>query len=278
MPTVTVDQRASLSGWRSYVSEMWNRREFAWYLATGNLTARNASTALGLFWWVLNPLMLAAVYFIVFGLIFGGREGEPQFLGWLLSGLFAFNFTTTSMTSGANSILHNSKLLVNIRFPRLILPAAALIEAAIGFLASMAIYYVIAWPTNGVAPTASLLLLPVAVVIHVLLNTGLAALTARLAVPFRDINNLLPHLTRLWLYLSPIIWPLVFIEDQPQWAQDALEFANPLFSLLSLYRTALMGREFHPEHLFLAAGWALLIFIAGVLSFVRFEGNMVRHL
>ena len=126
MSTVTVSRRPQLSRWRSYVRDLWSRREFAWFLASGNLKARNASTALGLAWWVLNPLIMAGVYFLVFGFIFNARQGESQYLAYLLSGMFAFNFVTMSMTGGANSILANSKLLANIRFPRLILPLSAL--------------------------------------------------------------------------------------------------------------------------------------------------------
>ncbi len=244
----------------------------------GNLKARNASTALGLFWWVLNPLILAAVYFLVFGWLFNARGRDPQFLSYLLSGLFVFNFTSTAMTSGANSILQNAKLLVNIRFPRMILPASALMEALVGFLSSLAIYYLITYPANGVAPTRWLLLLPVAIIIHVIFTTGLSAATARLAIPFRDINNLLPHVTRLWLYLTPIVWPLQLLESRPEWAQRAFEYANPLFSLVALYRTALMGRPFEWSNLWAAAVWAVIVGVLGVLSFVRYEGNMVRHL
>jgi teichoic acid transport system permease protein len=276
MSTVTVSDRARLSEWRSYVRELWNRREFAWFLAMGNLKARNASTALGLFWWVLNPLLLATVYFIVFGLLFP-RSDESAFLSWLLSGIFAFTFTTTAMTSGANSILANSKLLVNVRFPRMVLPLSALAEAGVGFLASLGIFYVLAWPFNGVGPSRWLVVLPVVLVLHTAMNLGLAALTARLAVPFRDINNFIPHATRLWLYLSPIIWPVSFLDGKPDWAVRILEL-NPMYSVLSLYRTALMGREFEVEALIGALIWVGVLGALGVISFVRFEGNMVRYL
>ncbi len=278
MSTVTASDRARLSAWRVYVRDLWERREFAWFLAMGNLKARNASTALGLFWWILNPLMLAGVYYIVFGFIFSGtREGEPAFLAWLISGIFAFTYTSTAMTSGANSILANSKLLVNIRFPRMILPVAALVEAGVGFLASLGIFYVIAWPVNGIRPGLSLVWLPLAVTLHTLFNLGLAAATARLAVPFRDINNIIPHLNRLWMYLTPIIWPMAFIEAKAQWAQNVIQ-ANPLFPYMALYRKALMGRELDPLNIWLAIFWAVVALGVGVISFVRFEGNMVRHL
>jgi len=277
MSTVTVSQRARLSGWRPYVHDLWSRREFAWFLAMGNLKARNASTGLGLFWWVLNPVLMSAVYFVAFGIIFKGRRADPEFLAWLLSGMFAFNYTATAMTSGANSIIGNRNLLVNIRFPRLIFPITGLIETGIGFLASLGVYYVIVWPTNGVRPSSSLVWLPVAIVLHTAFNMGIAAFVARLAVPIRDVNNLIPHLNRMWLYLSPIIWPITLLDDLPSLAQRVIE-ANPMFVILSVYRAALMGRQLEASDVWLTAFWAAIALVAGVLSFVRYEGNMVRHL
>ncbi len=277
MSTVTADQVPRLSGWRNYLRNLWRWREFGWFLAMGNLKARNASTTLGLFWWVLNPMIMAAVYFLVFGLILDGRRGEPQFVAWILSGVFVFNYTSTAITSGANSILSNGRLLINIRFPRLVLPISAIIETGAGFLLSLGVYFLIAWPADGVVPGLTVLLLPLVVVLHTVFNLGLAGWAARLAIPFRDINNLIPHLTRLWLYVSPIIWPLTFLRDRGGWVED-VAVINPMFGLLSLYRTALMGRDPDLTAVLLAVGWTLLVGVGGILSFVRHEGNMVRHL
>ena len=275
--TVTANQAPSLSGWRTYLRNLWRWREFGWFLAMGNLTARNASTSLGLFWWVLNPLIMAGVYFLVFGVIFEGRRGDADFVAWLLAGVFVFNYTATAMTSGANSILANQRLLVNIRFPRLVLPISAIIETGIGFVLSMVVYYVIVWPANGILPGVTIIWLPFAIGLHTLFNLGLAGWTARLAIPFRDINNLIPHLNRLWLYLSPIIWPLSFLENHGQWIEQ-LARLNPMFGILSLYRLALMGRELDVFAFVIALGWTVLVGGGGIISFVRHEGNMVRHL
>lgn len=261
---------------RNYLSDLWARREFAWYLAAGNLKARNASTALGLFWWVLNPLLLGLVYFVVFGILFGDNRPD-DYVAYLLSGMFVFHFTHQSMTGGANSILQNSKLLANLKFPRMVLLLSAVIESGIGFLASLVVYYAIAIPTAGVWPSLSLLWIVVALPIQVLMNLGLAALVARLAVPFRDINNLIPYLNRLWLYLSPIIWPLSFLDNAGE-VMNTLVRLNPMFDLISLYRTALMGMPFDPQALLLAAIWGVGLFLLGAGLFVTYENRMVRYL
>lgn len=275
--TVTASDAPRLSAWRSYLADLWRRREFAQYLASANLRARNANTALGLAWWVLNPLMLSLVYFLVFGILFGQVDETPRYLPHLLSGMFVFNFTVLSMTGGANSILGNMSLLANIRFPRLILPISALIESTIGFLASLLVFYALSIPVDGIWPGLHLLALPGVLGLHILFNLGLAAITARLVIPFRDINNLIPHFTRLWLYLSPIIWPLSFVTDRAPWVTDWLPL-NPMVPLTGLYRWVLMGDALAPGTLGAGIAWSLGMFVVGIIAFVRYEGNMVRHI
>lgn len=261
---------------RKYLRDLWSRREFAWYMAAGNIKARNASTALGLFWWVLNPLLLGLVYYLVFGIFFGASRPE-DYVAYLLSGMFVFHFTHQSMTGGANSILQNTKLLANLKFPRMVLLIAAVLESGIGFAASILVLYAIAFPANGIFPSLSTLWLLVVVPLHVLMNLGLAALVARVSVPFRDITNFLPYATRLWLYLSPVIWPLSLLESQSETLQSLAEL-NPMFQLISVYRTALIGAPFDAAALLASAAWAGALFLVGSALFVTYENRMVRYL
>ncbi len=259
-----------------YVGDLWQRREFALALGLGNLKARNASTSLGLFWWVLNPLLLGGVYFLVFGILFGDRRPEG-FLVYLLSGIFAFHFTGQSMTGGANSIIQNARLLANLRFPRLLLPISTLIEATVGFAVSLGVFFVIAAFYGHADFTYRIAYLPAIMAIQVVFNLGLSAITARLAVPFRDINNLLPYVNRIWLYTTPIIWPLSFLNDMDSRIETIIRL-NPMFSIVGLYRSALLGGPFHMEHLIGAVAWATAIGVIGVAAFVKYEGRMVRYL
>jgi len=259
-----------------YLRDLARRREFALALGTGNLKARNANTGLGILWWVLNPLLLGAVYYLVFGVIFPGRRPD-NFLVYLLSGMFVFHFTSQSMTGGANSIISNAKLLANLRFPRLILPISALIEAASGFLVSLGLLVSIAVITGQASITHRILYLPVVIGVHLLFNLGLGAMTARLAVPFRDINNLIPYINRIWLYLSPIIWPLSFLDDAEPWVRTAIRL-NPMYDFIGLYRSALLGSPIIADHVIGAVAAALVVGFLGIGLFVKYEGHMVRYL
>lgn len=264
---------------RNYIRDLWARREFAWYLAMGNLKARNASTALGLLWWVVNPLLLGAVYGLVFGVVFpkAVRGDEPSYVAYLLSGIFPFYYTRSAMVGGVNSIVSNTRLLANLNFPRLVLPLSALLESFVGFLASLGIFYVIVGPVDGVWPSASILWLLPAIVIHTIFNFGLSTIVARVAVPFRDLNNLVPYFARLWLYLSPIIYPVSFFDNADEWV-GAIFRANPLLPILNMYRGALLGNPVTSNDVIGAVLWALAVASIGVVSFIKYEGRMARYL
>lgn len=278
MPTTSLAPRRVVGAARKYFSDLWSRREFAWYLAMGNLKARNASTTLGLLWWVLNPLLLGAVYWLVFGVLFNrGEVDGVGFLPFLLSGIFPFFFTQQSMTAGVNSITGNAKLLANINFPRLALPLSALLESFVGFVTSLGVYFLIVGPISGIWPGVHTLWLIPTIAIHVVFNFGLATLVARIAVPFRDLNNLVPYFTRLWLYLSPILYPPSFLDGQPPWVHFGIGL-NPLQPVLGLYRHALVGMPVNlSSNLLAAAAWAIGIAVVGGFWFVKYEGRMARY-
>lgn len=264
-----------------YLQDLWRRREFAVALGLGNLKARNASTSLGLFWWVLNPLLLGGVYFLVFGVFFQ-RSRPADFLVYLLSGMFPFHFTSQSMTGGANSIIQNAKLLSNLRFPRLLLPISTLIEAVVGFLASLVVLLVIVAIAGVALPdqqffTFRLAYLPAIILIHLAFNLGLAAITARLAVPFRDINNLLPYVNRIWLYTTPIIWHLSLLDGLDPFLVSIVKF-NPMYHIVGLYRSAVLGSPLVMEQVIGSLMWAAAIGLIGVALFIKNEGHMVRYL
>lgn len=264
----------------TYVTELWRRREFAWFLAMGNFKARNASTALGLFWWVLNPILLSLVYFLIFGIIFPGARD----IIYLMSGMFVFHFTSQSLTGGANAVLQNSKLLTNLKFPRLILPLANLIESLIGFSVSLVILLLVQFsvglfsPDTAMLPTSAIWLLVLAIPLQFLFNLGLSSITTRLAVPFRDINNFIPYINRVWLYTSPIIWPLSMLSTERGQVFAPYAELNPMFPIISVYRAALIGDPFNPEMLWRFAIWAVVLGMFGIGLFVRYEGQIARHL
>lgn len=261
----------------TYVKELWERREFAVFLAMGKLKARNASSVLGLVWWILNPLILASIYFLVFGFIFEGKKGDPEYLGYLLAGMFPYQYTSGSIVGGANSIIGNGKLILNLRFPRLLLPLSEIVYSAAGFGFALFAFAMAILPLNGFEMRPAVLIIFPAFLLQTLLNVGLGCLFATLVVWSRDVRNLLPFLLRLWLYLSPIIWPVDRIGSAPEIFQVILK-ANPMYSILEMYRGALLGWDFSGQAVLTAAIWSVGLFVVGLWTFRKNEAQLARHL
>jgi len=96
-------------------------------------------------------------------------------------------------------------------------------------------------------------------------------------VPFRDINNLIPYINRIWLYLTPIIWPLSFLDSAGPTIKTLVQF-NPMYDMVGLYRSALLGTPLIMDEVVGAIVWAMVVGVVGVTFFVKYEGHMVRHL
>lgn len=175
-------------------------------------------------------------------------------------------------------LVSNARLLANLRFPRLVLPVSALVESAIGFVVSLGVLLLLAGALGQLSLGLQTFWLVPAFIVQTMFNVGLASLAARVAVPFRDLGNVLPYLLRFWLYLSPIIWPIALMEEHASaWIVRILE-ANPMYSFIWLYRTALLGWEADLRHALSAGLWAVGIGLIGVWAFVRSENQMVRYL
>jgi teichoic acid transport system permease protein len=273
--TVSARPRSSRFG---YLSELWARREFIWYSALADMRAKHANTVFGIGWWVLSPLLLGSVYLLVFGYILETRRGDPNYIGFLLAGLFAFTYSRELMTRGPQSIRTNGSIIAARRFPRLILPLTAVMQSAVGFAASLVPFVLIAGLTNGDWPGMHTFIIIPIFILQTLFNIGLATIFAQLIVPFPDVGNAMQFVGRIWLYTSPVIFPIeVRLKALNEAAFTAITIFNPMVSILGVWRGALLNRPIEDWMWYGAIGWSLLVFTVGVLTFVRNEDRLVRH-
>ena len=274
-PVLALSRRDGLG---AYVADLWRRRHFVWHLAMGGVRSRTSSTTLGLLWWMLDPLILGGIFLLVFGLILNTRRGDPNYIGFLLSGLFAFTYTRTTMMDGANTLASNSQLIATERFPRMVFPLAAVLEGALAFSLSLVPFYLIAGSVHGDWPGPFTLILIPAFIFQTLFNLGLSLLVAQLVIPFRDIGNVVGHLARIWMYTSPVIYPLdERLANAPRVFSDILQY-NPMAAILGLYRTALLDRPTEAYHWWGSAAWAVGLVVIGTITFRRMEYKLPRYL
>jgi teichoic acid transport system permease protein len=254
---------------RDYLPELWARREFVYELARCTLRAQNYLNAFGQLWLVLNPLLLGSVYYVLVDIISNGKHASNYF-AVLLAGLFLFNFFSGILSQSAGSIIGSSRLVLNSRLPRLVLPITQIVIAFMRFLPSMLVFLVVheieglPWGLNAFYALPAFLEVA-------MFGAGLGFVCATLQVYFRDFANLLPYVVRIWLFLSPVLWEL-----QTELAHHDLKShviaLNPLSPMIGSWGDALVYNVTPPYSWVLQGlGWSAGALVLGVLVFIRRE-------
>jgi teichoic acid transport system permease protein len=225
----------------SYLARMWRYRDFIRYAGLSRLRAEHQSMVLGGAWNLLNPLLQAAVYFLVFGVIFAARDAVANYAAFLVIGVFVFLYTARAVQSGGKSLTSSAALVTQINFPRAALPLASSVREAAAFVSAVVVLLIFV-PVTGEPLAWSWWLLVPLLILQTLFNVGLALIFARLSFQFRDIDNLLPHALRLWMYVSGVFFGTAMVTSH-------LGVGNPLVALF----------ELNPTHVFISVARGLLM-------------------
>jgi ABC-type polysaccharide/polyol phosphate export permease len=257
----------------SYLRELWRRREFALELSRTELRAQHFNTVFGQLWLILNPLLLACVFFILVDIL-RSRSGGLEFFAHLMAALFVYNFVTDSMRQAVKSVTGGGKLILNTAFPRVLLPTASVLTAFKRFLPTLLIFipvYLAAGPTPG----AELLWAIPVVALFALIASGLSMFVAAGQVYFRDLKNFLNYALRIWLYGSPILYYATEVPDRYRW----LLVINPIAPLLDAWSN-ILDKGIAPDagDLALGAAWGVVLFVAGGLFFISRERDFAVRL
>ncbi|WP_405652913.1 ABC transporter permease [Streptomyces sp. RK9] len=275
----------SVSGARpglfEYVRQLWGRRHFILAFSQAKLTAQYSQAKLGQLWQVATPLLNALVYFLIFGLILKADRGMERevYIPFLVTGVFVFTFTQSSVMAGVRAISGNLGLVRALHFPRASLPISFSLQQLQQLLFSMIVLFVVA-VGFGSYPRLSWLLIPPVLALQFLFNTGLALIMARLGSKTPDLAQLMPFVMRTWMYASGVMFSIpVMLKEHPAWIADILQW-NPAAIYMDLMRFALIdgyGSENLPPHVWLvAAGWALLVAAGGFVYFWKAEERYGR--
>jgi len=262
-------------GIADYTRELWGRRHFILAFSTANNAVGYSASFLGQAWQLLTPLLNAAVYYLIFGVLLHTKRGVNNYVAFLVIGIFIFTFTQTSLIGGARAISSNVGLTRVLHFPRAVLPVSSTLVALQRLVYSMIVMLPIVLITGERPRWQWLLLLP-ALVLQSMFCLGLAFFIARVGAKIPDTSQLLPFLIRTWLYVSGVFYSIqAFSADRPHWVKVLLE-VNPGSVYVELVRAALI-EEPRPTYLWwLAVGWAVVVLVAGYLFFWQAEEQYGR--
>jgi lipopolysaccharide transport system permease protein len=248
------------------LADLWSHRDLLIFLAWRDVKVRYKQTVLGVAWAVLQPLLTTVVFTILFGrLAHLPSDGAPYAI-FAYAGLLPWNFFNNAVSNSSNSLVGNANLITKVYFPRLAIPGAAVGAALVDFLIAAAILFVM-MPLYGVPFTLNLLMFPVLTLLTVLIAAGAGMWMSALNVKYRDVRYALPFALQIWMFVTPIIYPVSFIPARWRW----LLRLNPLCGAIEGFRDAILGRSFDWPGLGLAAGIALVLLIYAACAFRRME-------
>lgn len=249
----------------NYLRQTWNRRDFVFALAAYRLRSDLEENRLGIVWLVLRPILNAAVYGLIFGLLQGASRGA-DYPAVVVTGVFLFEYFSASLSRGAKSITGNRALVQSLAFPRLTLPLAEVIEGFLSLLPSLVILAVLL-PLLGHWPHWHWLLMVPLLAIFTVFNAGVAMFVARLTVHVQDLTQFLPFVTRILFYTSGVLFNVNTIFEQHPWVIQAYNF-HPIYQVLKIARSILMGnQDYDPMYWWYFSAWAVVAFVGGLLFF-----------
>jgi lipopolysaccharide transport system permease protein len=270
-------------GWlRVNWRELWEYRDLLRILVRRDFLAKYKQTVLGPLWFVIQPLLTALVMSIAFNRIGGVDTGKVPDIIFNLCALLPWSYFSQNVTTGAATFTANSHLFGKVYFPRLIVPFAASISnmfaLVLQFIVFVAFYLFYAFSGADIHMGANVLLFFPLMILTGILSLGVSLLIAASTAKYRDLSHLTPVLLQLWMFASPVFYPMSKMDQHPSFYW--LCWANPMAPIVEATRDVLLlggkwSTPHMPQMLANSAIIAVLTLILGVAAFNRAERTVV---
>jgi lipopolysaccharide transport system permease protein len=255
-------------GWVSLrLRELWSYRELLYFLIWRDIKVRYKQTVLGIAWAIIQPFMTMVVFSIFFGrLVKVPSDGIPYPI-FAYAALIPWTFFSNALSQVSSSLVSSANLIKKVYFPRLALPIASALSGVVDFaiafivLLLMMLYY-------GIMPTVHVLWLPLFLALGLVSALGVAIWLSAMNVQFRDVRFIVPFLTQVWLFATPVAYPSSLLSEP--WR--TLYGLNPLAGVVEGFRWALLGADTAPGPMIIVSTLtALVMLISGAYYFRRME-------
>lgn len=256
------------TGWLPFdFKELWRYRELVYFLTWRDIKVRYKQAILGIAWAVLQPLLTMLIFTVIFGVLLKTpSQGLPYPL-FALSALLPWQLFATALQRSSVSLVGNANLITKIYFPRLAIPLSTVYAALVDFLISFVVLLGV-MAVYGYWPGWKILWLIPIVVFTFLTAFSVGLWLSALNVQYRDIQHMVPFLIQVWMYASPIVYP---IETIPAGTWRALYGLNPLVGIIQGFRWALLGGSAPDATSLISAAMVLILLVSGLYYFRRME-------
>jgi len=256
-------------GWVSIdLKEIWRHRELLYFLTKRDIKVRYKQTVLGGLWAVIQPAFTMIVFTLFFGRLAKMPSDGMPYPIFVYAGLLPWTYFANAVSASGNSLVGNANLITKVYFPRLIIPASASLGGLLDFFVALLVLGALMIHYSFVPEVLGILLFPLLLALTFLCALGVGLWLSALNVHYRDIRYVIPFLIQLWLFVSPVIYPVSIVKGNYRW----LLALNPMGGLIEAYRSSLLGR--HPldwSLLFISTLAIVVIFISGLHYFKRME-------
>lgn len=253
------------------LKEVWNFKGLLFYLVMRDLKVRFQQTVIGVLWIVLQPLIQMIIFFVIFGLLVRVPTDGIPYPVFYLSGYIVWQLFLQIVNSSANSLLGNIGIITKIYFPRLTLPLSTTIGAFIDFVISFIVLLVFLLANHYVI-SARYLVLPALVLLTMVFALGVGLLFGALMVVFRDTKNLLGFILQIWMFISPIMYPISIAPEKYR----VFFYFNPLTGFIEAFRWVFLGTSSFPSltNLAVSSIMAVILLVIGMMSFRSMENRI----
>jgi lipopolysaccharide transport system permease protein len=271
-PLITIEPTSSRLSLN--FGDLWKSRELLYFLTLRDIKIRYKQTLLGIAWVVMQPLLMTLIFTVFLGILARVPAGGLPYALLVYTGLLPWNLFSSGVGTAAYSLIGNSNLITKVYFPRVLLPASAiaarLVDFGISFviLTGLLAYYRLVAQYN-LALTWHLVSIPFLIALTALLSFGLGMLVSALNVRYRDFGAALPVALQLWMFVSPVIYPLSIIPGRWQ----RVYALNPLVGIIEGFRAALLGVRFNLFSLAVSVSATIGLLIIAAYIFRRAEDD-----
>ena len=246
--------------------EIWAYRELLWVLALRDIRVRYKQAVLGAAWAVIRPLMQMLIFTVLFGKLAKIPSDGAPYPVFVFAGLLPWTFFANTVSASAHSLVASSNLVSKVYFPRLIVPAASMGSALLDFFVSLVLLLaLLLW--FGLSWSPAMLLAPLLIFGMMVLALGLGTFLAALSVTYRDVAQVVPFAIQLWMFATPVIYPISFIPDQWRWVL----LANPMTGYTEAFRACILGQPVDWSMLGVSVAISMVLLGLGVAYFQRVE-------
>jgi lipopolysaccharide transport system permease protein len=252
--------------------EFWEYRGLFFFLVRRDIKLRFQQTFIGFFWVVLQPLIQMLIFYVILGILIKvPTDGIPYHL-FFLSAFVVWQFFSQVVNMSAFSLVGNIGVILKSYFPRLALPISSTVNALVDFGVGFLVLLVFLLIDGHFPITSRYLLLPILVIITIIFSSGVGLLFGALMVVFRDTKNLLSFILLIWMYITPVIFPISIVPEQYR----ILFYFNPLTSLVDAYRWVFLGQGNLPKISYLSISIlaATIIWLCGAIAFRAMENKI----